>query len=69
MLYLKNKSITFELFGIGFELGVSADILSAEARFNVGMVETNGKKNFSFGTDIGDLLFGVGFDVGITIPA
>ena len=64
-----QAGVTFELFGIGFEFGVSADVLTAEARLNAGMIETKGKKKLSFGAEVGALLFGFGFDIGITIPA
>ena len=64
-----QAGVTFELFGIGFEFGVLADVLTAEARLNAGMIETKGKKKLSFGAEIGALLFGFGFDIGITIPA
>ena len=63
-----QAGVTFEVLGVGFEIGVSASVLTAEARLNAGMIETNGKKEFSFGGKVGAFLFGLGIDIGITIP-
>ena len=64
-----QAEVTFELFGIGYEIGFSASVLSAEASLTAGMMETNGKKKFSFKPKVGALLFGFGLNIGITIPA
>ena len=70
-LTIITNLFTVDLLFMEIQIGANADFLSAgaEASLNAGLIETKGKKKLSFGAKVGALLFGLGFDIGITVPA
>ncbi len=63
-----NVSIELEIFGFGVAVGVSGDILSAEAGVNAGVIKKKGETRVGIGADAGAGIFGLGFDIGLILP-